>query len=103
MLRAVILIVASLSLTAPAAAAQAPPRRVTKEAAGRFSLDTPIVKLLADPRAKAAVAKTMPTLARSPHLDKVQHLSMRELAANPHAVIAAAKLRALEAELRKIK
>jgi hypothetical protein len=45
----------------------------------------------------------MPTVALNPHLGDFKHLSMRQLAANPHAVIAGAKIRALQAELSKIK
>lgn len=82
---------------------QTPPTRKAPAAQGRFSLDTPIAQLLANPSAKAALARTMPTVATSPHLKQFQHMSVRQLAANPHASIANAKIRALQAELAKIK
>ena len=83
--------------------AQTPPTRKTHAAQSRFSIDTPIVQLMAHQHARAALAKVMPTLASSPHIKQFEHMSIRQLAANPHAVIAGAKIRALQAELAKIK
>ena len=83
--------------------AQTPPTRKTHAAQGRFSIDTPIVQLMAHKHAKAALDKVMPTLASSPHLKQFEHMSIRQLAANPHATIAGEKIRALQAELAKIK
>lgn len=95
---------ASMLAVSTVSAAQSPPRRVVKpQSAARFSLDTPIAKLVADPRARAALARNLPTLIASPYLKQFENLSIRELSASPHASIAASKLRALEADLAKIK
>lgn len=94
-------IVCAASL-APAVAAQAPPKRVVAPVT-RFSIDTPIVQLLANPASKAALVRHMPTLASSPHLQQFEKISIRQLAANPHASIAAAKIKALQADLIRIR
>ena len=102
MIKHVVVAVALAALFSQGAMAQSPPRRVQK-AETAFSLDTPIVKLLADSRAKAVLTKHMPTLVGSPHLGMFEKMSMRQLAADPHAVIPASKLRALQADLVRIK
>ena len=94
--------VLAATLSAPTLS-QTPPKRKAPAVQSRFSLDTPIVQLLAHAQARAALTKVMPTLAASPHLKQFEHLSIRQLAANPHASIAGAKIRALQAELAKIK
>lgn len=92
------------TLLATGLSAQTPPRRIKSESSSsRFSLDTPIVQLLADPRAKAAFARHMPTVVGNPNLKQFERMSLRELAAHPHARLAPAKIKALEADLLKIK
>ena len=45
-----------------------------------FSLDTPIVKLIADYRARAVLDKDLPGLSTDEHLDKFESLSLRRFA-----------------------
>lgn len=59
---------------APAEPSTASPTRA------HFSLDTPIVDLLADPRAKAVLDKDMPGLSTDENLSKFSGLSLRRLA-----------------------
>ncbi len=99
-----IAVAAALAVTVHGAVtAQAPPVRKADRAQSRFSIDTPIVQLLANPKSRAAFARHMPTVVASPHLKQFQHLSIRQLAANPHASLAASKIRALQADLARIK
>jgi len=80
----------------------AAPRRI-QPVASRFSIDTPIEMLIADRRAKAALDRHMPGLSANPRLSMFKKMSIRELAANPHAVIPAARIRALQADLALIR
>ena len=101
-MRNYVLAIACAATFAVVVSAQTPPRRVTAPAT-RFSIDTPIVQLLANPQSKAAVGKHMPTLLSSPHLSQFEKLSIRQLAANPHASIAGSKISALQADLARIR
>jgi len=47
-------------------------------ATGPFTLDTPIIELIADPRAKAVLDKDMPGLSGDKNLDKFKYLSLRK-------------------------
>jgi hypothetical protein len=97
--------IAALALTllaAGAASAQTPPRRV-QAPQSRFSIDTPIRDLIANPAAKAALDKEMPGISTHAMLPHFQHLSMRTLAASPHASIPASRVQALQAALAKIR
>ena len=65
----------------PSAPADAPTSTAAAPASrAHFSLDTPIVDLLADPRAKAVLDKDMPGLSDDENLSKFQALSLRRLA-----------------------
>lgn len=65
----------------PPAPAEAPtPAAAASTTHAHFSLDTPIVDLLADPRAKAVLDKDMPGLSDDENLSKFQALSLRRLA-----------------------
>ena len=91
----------SLGLAA-AADAQTPPRRV-QAPTSRFSIDTPIVTLIANPAAKAALDRHLPRLSGHDRLSEFQHMTVRALAASPHASIPASKVQALQAELIRIR
>lgn len=43
-----------------------------------FSLDTPIIELIADPRAKAVLDKDMPGMSGDKNIDKFKYLSLRK-------------------------
>jgi len=64
----------------PATVDPAPAAPATPIARARFSLDTPIVELIADARAKAVLDKDMPGLSDDASLAKFQTLSLRRLA-----------------------
>lgn len=66
------------SPSAPTEAAS--PTAAASASRTHFSLDTPIVDLLADPRAKAVLDKDMPGLSDDENLSKFQALSLRRLA-----------------------
>jgi hypothetical protein len=98
-----LLVALSLGLGLAAnATAQTPPRRV-QAPTSRFSIDTPIVQLIANPAAKAALDRHMPNLSSHPQLAHFQNQSIRALAASPHASIPAARVQALQAELVRIR
>ncbi len=74
-------------------------------AAGPLSIDTPILKLLADGRTKPLIEKHLPTLVKrlsedQDAADLLGSSSPRELAADPHVRgITEEKLQALQADL----
>ncbi|MFG6283762.1 hypothetical protein [Sphingomonas sp. S6] len=68
------------SSSAPTEAPAPPPTAAAPASRAHFSLDTPIVDLLADPRAKAVLDKDMPGLSDDENLSKFQALSLRRLA-----------------------
>ena len=97
------LLIALLAATlAVPAGAQTPPRRVQTPVT-RFSIDTPIEVLIANRAAKAALDRTMPGLSSNPRLGMFRKMSIRELAAHPHASIPASRVQALQAELIRIR
>lgn len=49
------------------------------QAAAKFTLDTPITVLLADPKAKAVVEATIPQLMTHRNFDRVKHMSLRQI------------------------
>jgi hypothetical protein len=74
-----------------------------KAAAPAFSVQTPISDLLANPKAKAVVAKYLPDLPNSEHLSMIEGMSIEDLAAIPQANIDDAKLKEIQADLAQIK
>lgn len=85
-----------------AADGQTPPRRIQAPTT-RFSIDTPIRLLIANPAAKAALDRHMPRLSGHPRLAEFQDMTMRALAASPHAMIPNERVQALQAELIRIR
>lgn len=102
-MKKIALVMSLAALAGPiAATAQTPPRRL-QAPASRFSIDTAIRDILANPAARAAVQRHMPSLASSEHLPRFQHMSIRELAATPHAQIPTGRIQALQADLVRIR
>jgi hypothetical protein len=95
---AVSLVFGTMSL----AAAQTPPRRVQAPTT-RFSIDSTISALIAHPLARAALDRHLPGLSGHPRLSEFRQMTLRALAASPHARIATAKVQALQAELARIR
>ena len=73
--------IAALMLVAPAAAIVQTdaPAADAPAASGSFTLDTPIVTLIADPRAKAVLDKDLPGMSTDSNLPKFQDKSLRQL------------------------
>ena len=63
----------ALAQSAPASAPAAAP------AASTYSADTPLEVIVADPAAKAALAKTLPNLAAHPAFEQFKAMSLRQL------------------------
>jgi hypothetical protein len=71
-------------------------------AAPRYSIDTRIQDLMANPAAKAVVEKTLPKLQDNPHYFIARFMTVRQLAKQT-GQIPAARLQAMDAALAKVK
>ena len=91
-----------VTVAAASASAQTPPRRVQAPTT-RFSIDTPIRELIANPQAKAALDRHMPNLSGHEQLASFQNMSIRALASHPHASIPNSRVQALQADLARIR
>ena len=97
---------AALICIAPAAAfAQtAPAPAATPAPAAKFSVDTPIEQLVADPQAKAVLEQDgLPGVDQHPAYDSFRSMSLRAVQPYSNGVITDEMLAKLEADLTKIK
>lgn len=69
----------SLALVPVAHAQTAKPAPAAAPAAPKFSLDTPIEALVADPKAKAVIEADLPGLSTHPAFDQFKAMSLRQL------------------------
>lgn len=88
---------AASAQTAPVAPAPAP------AAAAKFTLDTPIQDLYADPAAKAVMDKHIPGLTGIPQYEMIKGLSLRQLQPYSDGKLTDEILAAVDADLVKIK
>lgn len=73
-------------------------------ASPRFTLDTPLARIAADPQGRAFLERRMPGLVGSPNFLMVRSRSLRQLSTDPHAQgLSPATLARLEVELRAIR
>lgn len=91
----------TLGMNMPAAT-KTPPRRVQAPVT-RFSLDSTISALIAHPAAKAALDRHLPRLSGHPRLSEFRHMTLRALAASPHAQIPTSRIQALQTDLARIR
>ena len=106
----IILAAAALAWLAPtmACAQTAPAPAATPAAApapaAKFSVDTPIEQLVADPQAKAVLEKDgLPGVDQHPQYDSFRSMSLRAVQPYSNGVITDEMLAKLEADLTKIK
>ena len=69
----------------------------------RFTLDTPIERLLRDRRAKTVLTGHLPALVGDSHLWMYDHKSLNEVAAYQGSSLSRDKLRTIASELAKIR
>lgn len=88
--------VAHAQTAKPAAAAAAP-------AAPKFSLDTPIEALVADPKAKAVIEADLPGLSTHPAFDQFKAMSLRQLQPMSNGALSDEVLKKVSDDLTAIK
>ncbi|MET0245788.1 MAG: hypothetical protein ABW182_03480 [Sphingomonas sp.] len=91
------------ALPAVASAQTAPAPAPAPAAASKFSIDTPIQDLYADPAAKAVMDKHLPGLTTIPQYEMIKAISLRQLQPYSDGKLTDALLAAVEADLVKIK
>ncbi len=96
---------AALPLALPAVAAMqtAPAPSTAPATAAKFSVDTAIQDLYADPAAKAVMDKHMPGLTEIPQYEMIKSISLRQLQPYSDGKLTDAILVAVETDLAKIK
>lgn len=67
-----------------------------------FSIQTPIERLVADPRARAVLDRELPGFTSHPQYDQVKSMSLAALEAMFPSVIPHARVKAIDAALRAI-
>ena len=87
----------ALFATALMAAAAAAP------AAPKFSLDTPIEALVADPKAKAVIEADLPGLSTHPAFDQFKAMSLRQLQPMSNGALSDEVLKKVSDDLTAIK
>jgi hypothetical protein len=92
--------VAASAQTAPAPAAAPTPAPAT---AAKFSIDTPVQDLYADPAAKAVMDKHLPGLTALPQYDMIKAISLRQLQPYSDGKLTDQLLAAVDADLANIK
>lgn len=109
-MKPILLVAIPLALTAMPLAAQdhsghaMPAAPATPAAtAAKFSLDTPIQTLLADPAAKAVVEANLPGISTHPQLALFQSASLSQVAGMAPDRMPADKLQKIKAELAALK
>ena len=96
--------VAASAQTAPApAAAPAVAPTPAPAVAAKFSIDTPVQDLYADPAAKAVMDKHLPGLTALPQYDMIKAISLRQLQPYSDGKLTDQLLAAVDADLANIK
>ena len=94
---------AVLAGLAPAAFAQTAPAPATAPAAAKFSLDTPIEALVADPKAKAVLDADLPGVTTHPSYDMFKGMSLRAVQPMSGGKLTDEMLKKVETDLAAIK
>ena len=95
----------ALPVTASAQTAPAPAAAPTAApaTAAKFSIDTPVQDLYADPAAKAVMDKHLPGLTAHPQYDRSKAISLRQLQPYSDGKLTDQLLAAVDADLANIK
>ena len=96
---------AALALLAPGAFAQTAPAPAAPAttAAAKFSLDTPIEALVADPKAKAVLDADLPGVSTHPSYDMFKGMSLRAVQPMSNGKLTDEQLKKVETDLAAIK
>lgn len=103
MLLRLLIAAAALPLALPSAAAAAQTAPAAPAAVAKFSIDTPIQDLYADPAAKAVMDKRLPGLTAIPQYEMIKAISLRQLQPYSDGKLTDELLSAVNADLAKIK
>jgi opacity protein-like surface antigen len=95
--------VLAAAIAAPALAADALPAPVPAQAAPKFSADTPIGELMADPRSKAVLDVRMPGIDQHPMYETIKGMSLRQIQPFSEGRITEEMLAQLDKDLTAIK
>jgi cytochrome c oxidase assembly factor CtaG len=87
-----------LAVPAGASAAQTEAAAPAAEAA-RFTLDTPIEKIVADPAGKAALEAAIPGISAHPHFDMFKAMSLKQVQPMSGGMLTEDMLKKAEASL----
>jgi hypothetical protein len=96
------LAVALMMLTVPAVAAGAAQTEAPAPAV-RFTLDTPIEKIVADPAGKAALEAAIPGISAHPHFDMFKAMSLKQVQPMSGGMLTDDMLKKAEASLAAAK
>ncbi len=100
------LVVAALvaaSLSSAAFAADAVPAAAPAATVTKFSTDTPIEQLAADPKASAVLDADFPNITKHPMYDSFKSMSLKEVAPMSGGKITDAQLAKAAADLAQVK
>lgn len=78
-MRALIAVAAALTLASPLAAQNAAPTPESPAAASKYSVDTPIETIAADPSGKAALDVAMPGITTHAMYEQFKSMSLKQL------------------------
>jgi len=93
----------ALAFLTPAAFAQTAPAPAPATAAAKFSLDTPIEALVADPKAKAVLDADLPGVSTHPSYDMFKGMSLRAIQPMSGGKLTVEMLNKIETDLAAIK
>lgn len=94
-----LILAALLATPAMAQNASPPPAAATAPA---FSADTPLEAVVADPAAKAALDKTLPTLAKHPAFEQFKSMSLKQLQGYSEGKITDEMVAKVDADLKAL-
>ncbi|MEN2785894.1 hypothetical protein ACFOKI_10190 [Sphingomonas qilianensis] len=98
-----VLLAAALSLPAIACAQTAPAPAASIAASSKFSLDTPLTTIIADPVAKAVLDKNIPGVSTHPMFEQFKGMSLNQVAPMAGGAITPEMLAKASADLSAIK
>jgi hypothetical protein len=79
-MRALIAVAAALTFVSPLAAQNAAPSPAAPAAAAKYTADTPLETIVADPAGKAVLDTVMPGLTTHAMFDQFKSMSLKQLA-----------------------
>lgn len=88
---------------APATSAPAPAAPAAAASTAKYSLDTPLATIVADPAAKAILDKDMPGVSTHPMFEQVKSMSLNQVAPMAGGAITADMLAQTSTDLAALK